>query len=403
MSDEDLRELERRAALDGAQALRFARALARQGDVARAAKELARVVASEPANHEALSELDRLTRGGVDPSSPWPGHRGDGRHSGRSTATGPLRGGQLARATFDAGKLRAGTAVDARGRLVVVSGEELIAVDPLGAIEKLGAATGEPLLLAETPVVFGADRICIPGRGMAQVAGPWVAGLGHIVFAKAKHRIEARQLPTHDAPLRWAAPIPRPAALVAFGPGALVLVLTRGGLGARGSFHRFELATGRALPPISLERLGTQHGWIIAREDGVVFLGLSSSTVALDPEGKTIWRHERSGRPVALAGANADVLVVSDLDTLAPYALDAATGEGLWESRDACLNDLPLVDATGRIFWRREEELVAFEPRTGEVVYQALVGGGFWDFAFDGRGRALVLRYGSRPELVLLE
>jgi hypothetical protein len=45
---------------------------------------------------------------------------------------------------------------------------------------------------------------------------------------------------------------------------------------------------------------------------------------------------------------------------------------------------------------------VALDARTGAVVYQALVGGGYWDFAFDGRGRALVLRY-APPELVVLE
>jgi hypothetical protein len=60
------------------------------------------------------------------------------------------------------------------------------------------------------------------------------------------------------------------------------------------------------------------------------------------------------------------------------------------------------VDASGRIFWRREEELVAFDARRGDVLLQALVGTGMWDFAFDGKGNALVLGYGTR-EIVVIE
>ncbi len=417
MSDEDLRELERRAATDAASALRFARALARSGDEPRAARELARIVDTNPSEPDALVELDRLTRGGVDPTSPWPGGRGDGRRSSRSRAAGPTRGGQLHRTILDLARAsKRGLAVTGDGRLLLVAetqgepGTSLVAAGAEGGIEKLGpTAADAPLRLVGFDLVHqtsGGEKgvfLHAVGAGIASVRAPWIAGLGHVVFAPTVAKIEARQLPTRDAPLRWASVVPRRPACLALGPGAIVLVLSAGGLGARGTFHRFELATGQALPAISLERLGTVDGEVVAAEDGTVFLGLSSSTLALDAEGKTLWRHERSGVPVALAGEVADVVVVSEHDTLAPRALDARTGAVLWESRDACLNARPKVDATGRIFWRREEELVAFDPRTGAIVYQALVGGGVWDFAFDGRGHALALRYGIAPELVVLE
>ncbi len=414
MSDEDLRELERQAPHDAAAAVRFARALARRGETARAASELARVVDQSPADQEALAELDRLTRGGVDPSSPWPGGRGDGRHSGRSWARGPERGGQLARVALEPLSIGQGLAVDARGCLLAVGGpginSHLLTIEQDGGYRKHhGGVRGAPLLLAgATVTVFpfkGSVQLTAlePRRGsLTDARGPCAAGLGHAVFARGKQGVEARLLPTRDAEKRWAVAIPRPAAAIAFGPGAIVLVLTKGGLGARGSFHRFELGTGKALSPVSLERLGSGDERIIAGEDGTVFLGLGSATLSLDPEGRELWRHESTGTLVALAGESADVVVVSEPRTSAPFALDARTGKELWRSRDACLNGQPKVDATGRIFWRREQELVAFEPRSGEIVYQALVGPHFWDFAFDGKGHAVVLNYGSR-ELLLLE
>ncbi|MEZ0229231.1 MAG: hypothetical protein ACAI25_11450, partial [Planctomycetota bacterium] len=406
MSDEDLRELERRAAVDAASALRFARALARSGDEPRAANELARIVDANPTEQDALVELDRITRGGVDPASPWPGGRGDGRRSARSRAEGPRRGGQVQRAIIDVSRARRGIAVDALGRVLVVAeapgepGTVLVAASADGSIEKLGPTGADaPLRLAGFDLIHqtsGREKgvfLHAMGAGIATVRGPWIAGLGHVVFAKTVTSIEARQLPTRNAPLRWQRALPRRTACMALGPGAVVLVLSSSGLGARGTFHRFELGTGHALPAMSLERLGTVDGEIVAAEDGTVYLGLGGSTLALDAEGQPLWRHERSGTPVALAGEGADILVVSDHDTLAPRALDARTGVMLWESRDACLNARPKVDATGRIFWRREQELIAFAPRTGEIVYQALVGAGIWDFAFDGRGHALALRY----------
>jgi len=284
----------------------------------------------------------------------------------------------------------------------------LVAIDASGATTLYRGVSGEPLLLAGIMAVtrggsIASVRAIQPTGGETRVTLPCVAGLGHTVFAKGKQGVEARQLPTRDAPLRWAAPIPRSPADIVYGPGAVVFVLTTSGLGARGSFHRFELASGaRAFPPVSLERLGSVDGKIIAGEDGTVYLGLGSATVALDPEGKEKWRHESSGTLVALAGEDADMVVVSEPQSLAPFAIDAKTGRELWRSRDACLNGTPKIDATGRIFWRREQELVAFEPRTGKIVYQALVGGGYWEFAFDGKGHALALCHGTK-ELVVLE
>ncbi len=409
MSDEDLRELERRAVTDAGAALRFARALARSGDVARAARELARVVETAPSDREALSELDRLTRGGVDPASPWPGGRGDGRSSGRSVVQGPVRGGQTARVPLREVKPRKGLAIDALGRAVLVDHsqpqDELLAIDGRGSVEPLGFVSGgAPLLLAGATLVTGSPEVQIDvlGGGVAQACAPWVAGLGHVVFGKAPQRVEARQLPTRDAPLRWAKPIPRRAAAFALGPGAQVLVLTASGLGARGSFLRFELATGEQLQNLSLERVGSTEGKIVAGSDGSIFLGLGGSTLALDAGGKERWRHGASGFPAALAGPEEEVLVVCEHGTHIPFALDARTGAKLWRSNDACLNDLPKVDASGRVFWRREQELIAYDARSGQVVLQALVGPGMWDFAFDGKGNALVLNYGTR-EIVVIE
>jgi outer membrane protein assembly factor BamB len=412
MSDEDLRELERRAATDAGAALRYARALARSGDIARAARELARVVEMAPSDHEALAELDRLTRGGVDPTSPWPGGRGDGRRSGRSLAPGPVRGGQVSRVPLVDVRLRRGLAVDRNGRVVFVDGskglERLLAVDAMGSIEEIGFAgsvqASGPLLLAGMTVVSGPPDVGIRvvGAGVAPIIAPWIAGLGHYVFAKGKQGVEARQLPTRDAPLRWAKPIPRSAAAIALGPGAQVLVLTTSGLGARGSFLRFELATGSPLQNRSLERVGSVDGKIVAASDGSVFLGLGGSTLALDAEGNERWRHGASGFPAALAGPEEEVLLVCEHGTYVPFALDVRTGAELWRSNDACLNDLPKIDASGRVFWRREQELVAFDPRSGAIVLQALVGPGMWDFAFDGKGNALVLNYGTR-EIVVVE
>jgi hypothetical protein len=410
VSDEDLRELERRATVDAGAALRFARALARSGDTTRAARELARVVEQSPSDADALVELDRLTRGGVDPSAPWPGERGDGRGSRRSRATGPARGGQVGRVRFDIDGMSRPIAIDASTRVIVGGGWDPhhFVIDQEGARPVWRSARGDPLLLPGTLVGIARTKerafvqVIDPPRGISDLQVPCVVGLGHAVFAKGKQGIEARQLPSRDAPLRWAAPIPRSPADIVFGPGALVLVLTTSGLGARGSFHRFELASGRALPPVSLERLGSVDGKIVAGEDGTVYLGLGGSTVALDPEGKEKWRHESSGTLVALAGESADIVVVSEPQSLAPFAIDARTGKELWRSRDACLNGTPKIDATGRIFWRREQELVAFEPRTGKIVYQALVGGGYWEFAFDGKGHTLALCHGTR-ELVILE
>src|SRR5256885_12800996 len=82
--DEELRDLERLAAANPGDArlvVRLARARARAGDLVAAAEALAHAVAVAPDDAEAMGELDRITRGGVDPGSPWPCESGDGRRS----------------------------------------------------------------------------------------------------------------------------------------------------------------------------------------------------------------------------------------------------------------------------------------------------------------------------------
>jgi hypothetical protein len=62
------------------------------------------------------------------------------------------------------------------------------------------------------------------------------------------------------------------------------------------------------------------------------------------------------------------------------------------------------VDERGVLHWRREQELVALDPETGKAMVTALVGARYWDFAFAGGGRIVVLRHDmGAPELVVVE
>jgi hypothetical protein len=412
--DEDLRELERLARatpLDGTLTLRLARALERSGDRARAARELARAVDAAPSDAETLRELDRLTRGGVDPASPWPTERGSGRRSGRSLAVGPTREAVVSRskvADLHAGR---GFTVTASGSMLVAARGDvgaIVAVAPSGEMSAFAPGESAPSVLAGWTVGGSRDAVVAVAesgtRTELPASAPWTAGLGHIVAARGRQGIEARSFLAPKEP-RWTAVIPRPEGARVFAPGGDVVLLTLGGLGARGSLHRFDLATGKAHRPISLERVGTPPLSLMACEDGALVLGLSGHVLALDPEGRTLWDFPQPSTPVALAGERAEIVVISEPKTLAPIAVELGTGRELWRSRDACLNGEPKVDANGVIYWRREQELVALDPASGKVAKQWIVGDRYWDFAFAGGGRVVCLRSASPGvgEVVWLE
>lgn len=422
----------------------MARAFERAGDPASAADALARTAAASPREQEVLAALDRLTRGGVDPRAPWPAERGDGWRTGRSRARGPTRGATVERRSVLASVATVrGFAVDARGRVVLAAG---CVLDPLASREALDLVPepgGRPLpllteraepgvgpggrgaSLAAPPSLLGNGVVVGEGRASAEVSrrdvvaaaalsSPWLAAPGHLVGARGRQGLEARTLASPRA-TAWTAVLPRAPARLALAPGARLLALTEGGLGARGSLHLFDLATGRAARPVSLENVGLRAGKDLANviaseggslEDGSLFLGLGGSVAALAPDGTERWRWPHLAEPAVLAGENQELLVVCDPRSFAPVAIDARTGKKVWESRDACLNGLPKVDARGVVYWRRETELVWLDTATGQVAGSAVVGENYWEFAFAGDGRAYALRpsvRGSLAELVVVE
>jgi hypothetical protein len=437
--DESIRDLERAAVAspeDAAAHARLARALERSGEPLRAVESFARAVEFAPSDADALRDLDRLTRGGVDPRSPWPCERGDGWRTGRSRCEGPKKGAIEERQSVhaDLHGIR-GFAVDRQSRVVLCAGRRLAPLTPelledvfrleerdrsvwsgtreLPAQHKIPEA---PALLPCGFVVSGSRSVPLAKFSVERETAPplfggerWVAGLGHLLTTAGRQGITAHSL-RHPLASRWKAAVPHPPARLALAPGAQLVVLTEGGLGARGSLHRFDIASGKTLASIALERVGIKAGVdlanVIASEDGVLYLGLGGSVAALAPDGKLLFRHEHPGEPVALAGERSEVLLVSEPRTLAPVALDRFTGKELWRSRDACLNGLPKVDARGIVYWRREQELVALAPLTGETLLAALVGEHSWEFAFAGDSRAYALRRavrGSPAELVIIE
>ena len=440
--DPELRDLERAATAspdDSALQVKLARAHERAGDWLRAAEVLARAVELLPGEQDLLVALDKLTRGGVDPRAPWPAERGDGWRTGRSRAVGPTKGAIVSRRPLivDVAFAR-DFVVGERGRLWLSGGRyfDVPATDARSALEPSSEPHPRALCVLEidpksgapgsqsgrTPIVVLADGRVVSGLTRAQhdrlegrvppeiaFLSPGNAGLGHVVGRRGTQGVEARALSTPGA-TRWNAAVPRPPARLSFAPGARLVVLTEGGLGARGSLHRFELATGKALPAIALDRVGLHEGIdlanVIASEDGCLYLGLGGSVLALSPEGETLWRWNHLGEPAALAGERSEVLVVCEPRTFQPVTLDRLTGEKLWQSRDACLNGLPKVDDRGVIYWRREQELVWLDTKTGEVAGSALVGEHRWEFAFAGDGKAYAVRAavrGTPAELVVVE
>jgi outer membrane protein assembly factor BamB len=85
--------------------------------------------------------------------------------------------------------------------------------------------------------------------------------------------------------------------------------------------------------------------------------------------------------------------------------LEASSGRALWAQEEARFVGLPKVDARGIIYVRREDELVALDPRTGAVFSRRIpLGSSDWEFVFAGPGRVFVTRRApTGTSLVVIE
>jgi hypothetical protein len=374
-----------------------------------------------------LRDLDAATRGGVDPRSPWPGGRGDGRRSGRSIAQGITKAKVASHFTVPDVDVAGDIAVDEVGRLLVgekrtrrlvyltENGDErpLRSERELPGLipwlrKKAHAAGNSPLLLAEKMILSqDATNVYVHQGETVSVfetkSLPWVAGLRHLACLNDQVGVQAVALePPHQK--WWETKIGRKPSSMAIAHQAQLVVLTKSGLGDKAALHRFELANGHSLNTVVLDDAdGTD---VVIGIRGTAYVGLGRSLAAIDAEGTTLWRKKLEVTPVALAGEDGDVLIVAT-DPMKPSAraYDAPTGNELWVVDDTRLTGLPKIDARGLIYWRRADALVALDPKTGAVAHEVAIGAGSWEFAFAGKNKILVARHAETggTDLIVVE
>jgi hypothetical protein len=459
--DEELRNRERamRAApSDGDAARRYAAALARTGKLGDAATALEGAL--EPTSWDAgvLADLDALTRGGVDPTSPWPGHWGDGRRSRRSRSTGPARGEIVSRATIRGAWLADPPwympfVVDGSGRAIVEAEEStaLVWIDPSGAIETLRAfepveppwkrsgahvlrigprrSAVEQVYVGLPDALVGHCAVTIEGCDLGVYGREirpqhWIAGLGsffRVSDVDGEPMLDAVSLSTGSP--RWRANLQgSELTALAIGPSAALVAISRTpdsatierfdvGSGARRSRATIASPTG---DPLSIS------GGLVVGSDGRAYVSFGNEVFSIDGDGETVWSREldpglagvilfgmvgeASRVLVCAAHTNARGLALEQL----LVGLDVSDGRELWrvdhENRPALS---PIFDAEGRIFRLKMGRLEVLDPATGRIVGQTpLDPPGWWRFSPGGDGRMLAIRspplYGE-PEILVIE
>jgi hypothetical protein len=414
--DEELRSLEQRAAArpDDPDALvRLGVALARAGERGRAARELARAVALAPGSEAALKALDSVAPGGLDPESPSPGSTGAlGRL--RRRVRGPARLKVVRRVFLERElDLRYDLAVDARGRLLATysGGPELstaLARRSLGNVE-LDLFSEEKPDTSHLVAVTLDGRIealpeTIPGGIPSVLAGGAIvtrtprgpdsgsrAGHGHL-FLVREEALEA--IPLKSRTPRWRLPLPARGASVMLLPGARVLV------NCGGALVWVDVVTGEPR-----QKLAAHAPHIVVRaEDDLVFL-LDPDCLRAATPAREAWVRSGDERPWALAGRDGQLFIAERFqDPLEVLAIDPDTGKDVWRAPGSGLRRGPKIDASGRIYWRRDDSLIVLDDTNGAVVSELEIGDGWNDFVFAAEGTiALLRRVGvTRTELVVV-
>jgi outer membrane protein assembly factor BamB len=462
--DEELRNLERamRAApSDGDAARRYGAALARAGKLGDAATALEGAL--EPTSWDAgvLADLDALTRGGVDPTSPWPGRWGDGRRSRRSRCVGPARGEIVSRTKIRDARLADAPwympfVVDGSGRAIACAegGTALVSIDPGGGVETVRAfepveppwtRNGADVLLIspgrsaiievfdglpDDPVFGQVHRVTIDGcelgePGRAIPPQHWIAGLAsffRVSNVGGETMLDAVSLSTGRR--RWRAKLDGPEhTALAVGPGASLLAISRTDDSA--TLERFDIGAGelrsRATIASRAEReLVSLSGGLVVGSDGTAYVTFGNEVFSIDGDGETVWWRELDPRFAGVsllgtAGEGSRVLVCTAYAD-APglrlerrlVGLDLSDGRELWRIDQENMPQLsPIFDAEGRIFRLRQAGLDVLDPATGRIVRQTpLDPPGWWRFSPGGDGRMLAIRspplYGE-PEILVIE
>ena len=364
-----------------------------------------------------LRELDATSRGGVSIRSPWPGGRGDGRRSGRSIAPGPATGKIAAQRTIPTMQTRGPFAVNESGRALAFDARKqtLTWISSDGETEALvcerqvkgflpfltktvHACGTAPILLAEKKVLTqDGNNLYVhvgPSVSLVETVGsPWIAGLGTIVMPGLERGLRAVEL---DAPHKhlWDLDVSRKTGGIAYSEGAQLVIVTCADTAGRSSIRRHDIATNKAGETLVVE--DAEGAEVVVGPGGVAYASFTRSLAAGDVNGQLLWRKPLESRPVALAGADSSVLICEaakdSLTDVRMRAIDATNGNELWQSNDQKLVGHPKIDSRGFVYWRRGEDLLCLDPRTGVPVFTLAVGDGEWDFAFSGKGHAIILK-----------
>ncbi|MBI3724882.1 hypothetical protein HY251_13140 [bacterium] len=423
---------------DGALLLRQARALVRKGSREEAERALVSALDRSPGDPAPTRELDALT-GGRAPLAPWPSPRGDPGLTGRSCARGPTRGEVVLRRELGLeGAIEpGGFAVASPGRALVLTRSALFLVTDAGDTElvrklPLGVELSSLVLLPGKRILaIGPTqaRVFLPGKDT--LARP-VPG----IFSPEREPDRAQVVHHYSHSFRFAAgssgllyaaskqgtlvafPLALPSegraiqrtesrrAAIALAPGG-DLLLVREGSPEQGRAARLErigpageLRFSVELAPRALTNMVT--GPVVDAEGSAYMAIPGASLTAHDASGKKIFDRRYVGEPVALAGEAGDILVIRERNTLGLVdrrsGAELATWGGAWFGS-------PKVDARGWIYVRRDDDLVAWDPRSpGAPAFEVQVAIRGWDFAFSGNGRAIAFaRSGSANELVVIE
>jgi hypothetical protein len=269
---------------------------------------------------------------------------------------------------------------------------------PAGRVALLGPSFALVLVPGQPPV-----------RHRYSYAQAFAVGSSGLLYTAARHgRVDAFPLAVpaeaqtvrrteHDAQ-----------AALSLAPGGDLVIAIGGGRrsGRRARLERTgptgELRFGLELEPRAFGR--SVQGPVVA-PDGAVYLGFPGfELLACDASGEIVFEQTCSGEPAALAGEQAEYLVLREERSLRILDRVSGTERACWGS--SFFGTTPKVDARGWIYTRRGDDLVAWDPATpGRATVTALqVGTRSWEFVFAGEGRAFAFpRVGATNELVVVE